>query len=585
MRHSPQQKYDLLITSLKATITLAEENQDDDAKKILMALKQLAQDKLLKLLSEKSFKSAYKAVLKEVREQLCAFFNVEISEKKLSKLFKKGDKQWNKAHKSAHINFQKFAEHVNTTFSQMFMPTLMSQVIAELKAQLPSRRSLVLSEGSQLSPEPEQRSPEKKKRVLSSSHNEDKNKENKGFTGLIKTLSGRSIKASMSSPQPINISIQDTDSLEVFFNKLFDGNEEYAEKSVISLIKENAHLKDQNELRWGLSILNIACNAKSAQTLIHHLSQEELLIVFKQLWNAEETASFWRETNNLLSKLMSSYIESSLFKKYKTVLIGIAKSFVTLTSQITVQTEGSTIVKFSASKETITSLHTLLRSTLSTMLAPKQFPPIMQEIFKIAYADLLSRSTSHSDQQNTPLQELLRAITLHILNPIMYAATTRGTEKVPTIWQTILMKTTQLAIGPNTTPHQEQLILENEGKRVEKTLGRDAPFIQVFFGAIINDKEFKKELTDTWENELNTYTNTNTKSDLEHKRLPLLDVKETIEHLKIHLENNGLFTFKTDGHVVSPRKTTPYFFASPPTSPKTPRTPRGSAGPSTIQFT
>ncbi|MCL9685385.1 hypothetical protein [Legionella maioricensis] len=207
--------------------------------------------------------------------------------------------------------------------------------------------------------------------------------------------------------------------LEGYFNDLFTCDREKATLFVLSLVRT----KDVTKFSWGIQVLNEACdktNKQIADVLINNLSQSELLNVFDELLKGEKSDS-WCRGNKLLPILIQQYMAKEECQGFKdflwTTLYALAKPI----SNIKVQQRASmamTPESFSAETADISSLQQEFSTVMKSMLASKNFPPLIQKFLSLAYADLAQREDIHNENDNR-MRTFLGFILLRFINPII----------------------------------------------------------------------------------------------------------------------------------------------------------------------
>ncbi|WP_298627445.1 hypothetical protein [uncultured Legionella sp.] len=229
----------------------------------------------------------------------------------------------------------------------------------------------------------------------------------------------RGISTSKIPLLPISKIIHEDDSLELYFNHLFDCDPMIATEFVLSL----ARPKDKTKLSWGIRVLNEASGKfcqHIAVVLLNHLSEPELLMLVAQLYQLE-TGDSWCRGNKLLPLLIQHYLEHEDRKEYKKMVweavFALADSLrsIDLTQ---CESDTFTVELFKAEQTDIEAVQQHFLSALNTILSPKQFPAFIQGIAQLGYADLKRREELDSSE-HVLLCKLIAFILIRVINPII----------------------------------------------------------------------------------------------------------------------------------------------------------------------
>ncbi|MCC5792613.1 MAG: hypothetical protein JJT82_08425 [Legionellaceae bacterium] len=330
------------------------------------------------------------------------------------------------------------------------------------------------------------------------------------------------------------------DSLESFFNDLFSNDSEKTTQFILALVRNSSPA----QLCWGVQVLNQACgktNKQIAEVLLKHLSDTELATVFEVLFKEEQEEN-WCRGNTLLAILIQQFLAQPERKEFKETIWKHIASLAEPMSNIKLQQRKSMpmmLEGFTGEPTDFTVLQTRFSESLQQILAPADFPPLMQTILQLAYADLRRRAPS--DSETAPvMRKWLGFLLLRFLNPIiMEAASAHLHDDTLKMWYcNLLMPAIQTLASPLVTGQP------SDNRSLQGMV----------FTPITKNADYRRVLFERFQTELCLVEKVVETVDAQPQ--PILDIPQCIQDLSEILkreEFSGL-KFKPDGSVTTPRK-------------------------------
>lgn len=607
------EKYQLLVVILKTATDAAKQNDKLDLKR-LEELKKLVDTALVtnelkainlngkaKSPSDELLKTTYD----QVKKELLTLLGKSSSKIDFEKLFKPSEKTYKqiKESKGVEFSFTDVVAHVQQKLMELFnlQPNYeaSSSSSSELKTKTPKetqhgrRRSNTESsipQISALSPLPKEEKPSSSSGAQLRSEYGQQRPRNLSFYKVPSLNTNVASSSNAKSPRTPQVLTEDT--LETYFDELFDSDKEKAAQFVIALATR--------EYSWGIPALNAASNKNHldiTKTLFENLDEPKLIFVFTELLKLEHQQS-WCRGNQLIYTLLQHYLAHPSFNDYKKSIWDIVFTLKQPFDKINIKQRSSLLFKpesFSAEQGDIEALQKAFASVIKEILNPKNFPPLMQEIIKCAYHDLASRNDI-TDSHDSLMRTLMVFIVLRFINPsiLMEAKHHLTLENLNTIGvfnlqaegkdlcneklinlQTWYVHTLVPAIQAITAP-----LAQSNGKKptqgtswIEQQLDQQS-LASAMFNSVAHDESFRKQLYGAIEESLQLQQISSITPSHNDNKIAPLDASVAIQQLSELLmteEFSGL-QCRRNGNVITPRKEGKAsifsLFATDPTAPK-----------------
>ncbi len=605
------EKYQLLVAIIK-TATEAAKHDDkleltrlEELKKLIditlvtNELKAINLNSKVKGSSEESLKTIYA----QVKKELIALFSKSNTKFDFEKLFKPSEKTFKKIkeHKGTEFSFADIVVHVQTQLMEALnFPSTYDASSSALKTkaskevQHSRRRSNTESSIPQIAALSSLLKEEKPNSTSSAQLRGEYSQQRSRNLSFYKVPSLNSAAASSSNAKlsPRAPQVLAEDSLETYFEELFDSNREKAAQFVIALATR--------EYSWGIPALNAASNKYHldiTKTLFENLSEPELIFVFAELFKLEHQQS-WCRGNQLIYTLLQHYLAHPSFNEYKKLIWDTVFTLKQPLDKINIKQRASLMFKpesFSAEQGDIEVLQKAFASVVKQILNPQNFPPLMQEIIKCAYRDLVNRNDITGNHDSL-MRTLMVFIVLRFINPIILTEAKqhltlenlnsigvfnlksegedRCNEKLINL-QTWYVHTLISAIQAITAP-----LIQTNGKEpapgsswVEQQLDKQS-LASAMFNSVSHDESFRMELYGAIEENLQLPQISSVTPTHNDSKIAPLDASVAIQQLSELLmteEFSGLQR-RRNGNVITPRKegkaSVFSIFATEPTSPR-----------------
>ncbi|MFJ1269468.1 hypothetical protein ACD661_12950 [Legionella lytica] len=406
------EKYQLLVAVLKTAIDAAKQNDKPELKRleelkktmeqalVTSELKGLNAHSKTKNTAEDSLKTTYQLAKKELNA-LLGKLNSKIDVEKLLKPSEKTYKKIKEGKRTA-FSFADIVAHVQKQLMDALNLQLNDEVSSDLESS--SQEEKPSSSGSaQLRAKYEQQRPRKFSFY-------------KNVPALnIAVASSSKTKPSLlspHSPRPLQ-----EDNLTTYFDDFFACDSEKTSQFVIALATQG--------YSWGIQALNAASDKEHhdiAKTLFENLSEPELVHVFAEVFKLDPYEK-WCRGNQLIYTLLQQYMAQPSLKEYRKLVWDTVFMLRPAIDKISIKQRDSiqfTAKNFSAAQQDINALQHAFTSAVKQILAPENIPPLMQEIIKCAYYDLLSRSEVKRDY-GTLMRTLMTPFVLRFICPLILA--------------------------------------------------------------------------------------------------------------------------------------------------------------------
>lgn len=378
------------------------------------------------------------------------------------------------------------------------------------------------------------------------------------------TASSSNAKQSPRSARP--------DNLETYFDDLFACDSEKASQFVIALTTRG--------YSWGIPVLNAASSKDHvdiAKTLFENLSPKKLISVFAEVFKLD-TQEKWCRGNQLIYTLLQQYIAQPSLKDYKKSVWDAVFMLRQPIDKISIKQRDSiqfTAKSFSAEQQDINALQQAFAFTVKQILAPQNIPPLMQEIIKCAYHDLVNRSDIKRDY-GTLMRTLMTPFVLRFISPIIIMEAEQNLtldnlntlgvinlqtedkglceQKLTTLktWYKTIITAIQALNSPLKNTNEKQS--KPNGTWIDQQLGQQSLATEMF-DTVTQDELFRIELYEAIEKGLQLEPISSVTPTYDDSQIPSLKpaIIELLSELLMTEEFSGL-TFRKDGAVTSPRK-------------------------------
>ncbi|MDR3504520.1 MAG: hypothetical protein P4L79_18280 [Legionella sp.] len=606
------EKYQLLVAIIKTATDAAKQNDKPELKR-LEELKKLVDVTLVtnelkavnpnikaKSSSEESLKTTYA----QVKKELVALLSKLDSKVDFEKLFKPSEKTYKQIKESKGVEFS-FADVV-AHVQQKLMDVLNLQInyeassssSSELKAKAPKetqhgrRRSNTESsipQISALSSSPKEEKPNSSSSAQLRGEYEQQRSRNLSFYKVPSLNTAVASSSNAKSPRAQQVLTENN--LEIYFDELFDSDREKASQFVIALATR--------EYSWGIPALNAASNKNHldiTKTLFENLDETQLIFVFTELLKLEHQQS-WCRGNQLIYTLLQHYLAHPNFNDYKKSIWNTVFTLKQPLDKINIKQRSSLLFRpesFAAKQGDIDTLQKAFASVVKQILNPQNFPPLMREIIKCAYHDLVNRNDMGS--HDSMMRTLMVFIVLRFINPIIlieakHHLTLENLNAIGVInlqsedkdlcneklinLQTWYVHTLASAIQAITAP-----LMQTNGKKatqgsswIEQQLDKQS-LASAMFNIVAHDESFRMELYGAIEESLQLQQISSITPTHNDNKIAPLDSSAAIQQLSELLmteEFSGL-QHRRNGNVITPRKEGKAsifsVFATEPTSPR-----------------
>jgi hypothetical protein len=313
-------------------------------------------------------------------------------------------------------------------------------------------------------------------------------------------------------------------------------------------------------------VLNAASDKHAtqiAEVLINHLTTEELIAVFSELFKLEKQLT-WSRGNQLFFTLMRCYLTGEEVVKFKESLWNELYSLADPISKITIKQRASMILHpngFSADGQHINQLQERFAEVLKKILIPQNFPPLMQHVIRQAYIALANRDDFTSSVDRTFMSFVLlrfinaiiaeeaprRLVTSHVKQMEDAQIEILKTWYQGTLVFAIQSLTSPIRVANNKTP-------TSDASHVDKDFDNETLHDEMF-GILTQDQAFRTALFDIIKMGLQLDNIVVEKPSHNDTKIPLLDEVASIKKLNdlLKLEKHSGYSFKADGSVTPGR--------------------------------
>lgn len=601
------EKYQLLVAIIKTATDAAKQNDKLELKRLetLKKLVDVAQiTSELNSKSKSSSEESLKTTYTQVKKELITLLSKLNSKVDFEKLFKPSEKTFKQIKESKGIQFS-FADIVAYVQKQLIDALNVqnnyeasSSSSSELKTKTPKKaqhgrqRSFTESSIPQipvLDISPKEKKPGSSNSAQLREEYAQQRPRNISFYKVpslnISVASSSNAKQSPLSPRPSQIE----DNLETYFDDLFACDREKASQFVIALATR--------EYSWGIRALNAASDKRHldiTKTLFENLSESELMHVFVELFKLEYKST-WCRGNQLIYTLLQHYFAQPSMNDFKKFIWNTVFTLNQLFAKINLHPSLDDKFKpasFSAEQKDIEALQQSFTSVLTQLLDPQNFPPLMQEIIKRGYHDLVNRNDITNN--DSVIRSLISFIALRFINAIIQIEAREyltldnlnalGIINLQTdekeffdgkllnlqIWYIhVFSSALQGIAAPLVSVEQSK----QQASRVEQKLEQQS-LASALFNSVVHNEDFRMSLYAAVKDGLQLQLLEGITPTHNDNKIVSLNYSATIKQLSELLmteEFSGL-TFRKDGAVTSPRKEekTSIFslFTTEPTSPK-----------------